>query len=96
MPRCSPCQQVHTLFPALHTEAGIKGGVLLLQLEPPAGMPAGGVSPLRLAVSCTDRWGRSWRDTEGSFWMEEVKPHPHCLAVNVSLGSVAAASPAWR
>lgn len=45
--------QVHTLFPSPKTEAGIKGGVVLLRLKPPSDVS----EPLQLQVTYTDRAG---------------------------------------
>ena len=50
--------QVHTLFPSPKTEQGIKGGVVLLRLRPPAN---GANTPLRLAVTYADREGKQFR-----------------------------------
>ena len=44
-----------TLFPSPKTEEGVKGGVVLLRLAPPA---AGANAPLQLAVTYSDRGGR--------------------------------------
>ena len=49
---------MHTLFPSPKTDEGIKGGVVLMRLAPPAG---GANTPLRLAVSYTDRKGQRFR-----------------------------------
>ena len=49
---------MHTLFPSPKTEEGIKGGVVLLRLRPPAN---GANTPLRLAVTYADREGRQFR-----------------------------------
>ena len=53
-----PAPQVHTLFPSPKTEEGIKGGVVLLRLRPPAN---GANTPLRLAVTYSDREGKQFR-----------------------------------
>ncbi|PRW59844.1 transcription elongation factor SPT5-like protein 1 [Chlorella sorokiniana] len=50
--------RVHTLFPSPKTEQGIKGGVVLLRLRPPA---KGANTPLRLAVTYSDREGKQFR-----------------------------------
>ena len=49
--------QVHSLFPSPKTEEGIKGGVVLLRLAPPAGTPVAAAPPLRLEARYQDRWG---------------------------------------
>ena len=51
--------QINTLFPSPKTEEGIKGGVVLLRMRPPA---AGASStPLQLSVTYTDRGGKQFR-----------------------------------
>ncbi|GAB4821981.1 hypothetical protein N2152v2_009027 [Parachlorella kessleri] len=48
--------QINTLFPSPKTDEGIKGGVVLLRLQPPAG---GANTPLKLTVTYTDRSGKA-------------------------------------
>lgn len=57
-----PTLQIHTLFPSPKTEEGIKGGVVLLRMVPPAVKAAGGVPSVPLALSATyrDRSGRAF------------------------------------
>lgn len=45
--------QVSTLFPSPETQEGVKGGVVLLRLQPPAAAD----TPLTLSVSWEDRAG---------------------------------------
>ena len=46
-----------TLFPSPKTDQGIKGGVVLLRMKP----PAAGNAPLQLTVTYTDRQGKQYR-----------------------------------
>jgi len=46
---------VHTLFPSPKTEEGIKGGVVLLRLEPPEGVALAVAPTLRLEARYQDR-----------------------------------------
>lgn len=48
--------QIHTLFPSAKTEEGIKGGVVLLRVQPPPGCTPATAPPLRLAARYCDRW----------------------------------------
>jgi hypothetical protein len=71
LPTYAPCVQIHTLFPSPKTEEGIKGGVVLLRMRPPA---AGANStPLQLSVTYTDREGKQFRcGQSGQTFEEEV------------------------
>jgi hypothetical protein len=59
--------QVNTLFPSPKTEEGIKGGVVLLRMQPPNTANA----PLRLTVTYTDRAGKTYRRAlrHGCMWI---------------------------
>jgi Ca-activated chloride channel family protein len=48
---------VLTLFPTPKTEEGIKGGVVLLRVQPPPGTTIATAPPLKLSAQYTDRWG---------------------------------------
>lgn len=65
---------MHTLFPSPKTEEGIKGGVVLLRLAPPAGTAIAAAPPLRLEACYQDRW--VW-----SVWNEG------CLGLGLCVGA---------
>lgn len=44
-----------TLFPSPKTEEGIKGGVVLLRMQPPPGTTLATAPPLKLSAAYTDR-----------------------------------------
>jgi Ca-activated chloride channel family protein len=51
---------VHSLFPSPKTEEGIKGGVVLLRLAPPAGISLAAAPPPRLEARYQDRSGKQY------------------------------------
>lgn len=66
----SPAAQINTLFPSAKSEEGIKGGVVLLRMQPPPGTTLDTAPPLRLAACYCDRccmggWGCTWAWTPG-------------------------------
>lgn len=50
--------RVNTLFPSPKSEEGIKGGVVLLRMQAPAGGP--GAVPLSLQATYSDRDGKAY------------------------------------
>ena len=83
---------MHTLFPSPKTEQGIKGGVVLLRLNPPNN---GANVPLRLAVSYVDREGRQFR--WGGPWLLEGRALGlACLAVIQASGVSTLQSPGFH
>ncbi|KAL4435599.1 hypothetical protein ABPG77_002562 [Micractinium sp. CCAP 211/92] len=52
--------RIHTLFPSAKTEEGIKGGVVLLRVQPPPGCTPATAPPLRLAARYCDRAGKQY------------------------------------
>ncbi|KIZ06136.1 hypothetical protein MNEG_1821 [Monoraphidium neglectum] len=52
--------KVLTLFPTPKTEEGIKGGVVLLRVQPPPGTTIATAPPLKLSAQYTDRSGKKF------------------------------------
>lgn len=52
--------KVLTLFPSPKTEEGIKGGVVLLRMQPPPGRTLATAQPLKLSARYTDRSGKKF------------------------------------